>query len=49
MKIIKLKWGLYSIRDVAGAEIAVANSFSEAKKLINKLLTNRTSKINNKK
>ena len=48
MKTIKMKWGLYSIRDLAGAEIAVANSWSEAKKLIKKLLTNRTSKINNK-
>ena len=48
MKIIKMKWGLYSIRDLAGAEIAVASSWSEAKKLIKKLLTNRTSKINNK-
>lgn len=48
MRIVKLKWGLYSIRDVAGAEIAVANSFREAKRLIKKLLTNRTNKINNK-
>ena len=48
MKIIKMKWGLYSIRDLAGAEIAVANSWSEAKKLIKKLLTKRTSNINNK-
>ena len=48
MRIVKMKWGLYSIRDVAGAEIAVANSFSEAKKLIKKLLTNHTNKIKNK-
>ena len=34
MKIIKLKWGLYSIRDIAGKEIAVANSYREAKKLL---------------
>ena len=37
MKIIKLKWGLYSIRDVAGAEIAVANSFSEAYKILKRI------------
>ena len=34
MKIIKLKWGLYSIRDGMGKEIAVANSYREAKKLL---------------
>ena len=45
MRIIKLKWGLYSIRDVAGAEIAVASSFREAKRLIKKLLTNHTNII----
>ena len=48
MKIIKMKWGLYSIIDKAGKEIAVANSFREAKRLIKKLLTNRTNKINDK-
>lgn len=34
MKIIKLKWGVYSIRDWNDREIAVANSYREAKKLI---------------
>ena len=48
MEIRKVKWGFYSIIDKAGKEIAVANSFREAKRLIKKLLTNRTSKINNK-
>ena len=42
MRIIKMKWGLYSIIDRNGREIAVANSWNEAKRLINKLLTNRT-------
>ena len=45
MKIVKLKWGLYSIRDGIGREIAVAGSFSEANRMIKKLLTNRTNKI----
>lgn len=36
MKIIKLKWGLYAVRDVTGREIAVANSYREAKKLLRK-------------
>lgn len=45
MTIRKMKWGLYAIIDKTGREIAVANSWSEAKRLINKLLTNRTSKI----
>ena len=45
MTIRKLKWGFFSIIDKDGREIAVANSFSEAKKLIKKLLTNRTNKI----
>lgn len=49
MEIRKMKWGFYSIIDQNGKEIAVASNWSEAKKLINKLLTNRTSKINNKK
>ena len=48
MTIRKMKWGLYSILDRNGREIAVANSWSEAKRLINKLLTNRTNIINNK-
>lgn len=34
MKIIKLKWGLYSIIDYEGREIAVANSYREAKKFV---------------
>ena len=37
MKIIKMKWGLYSILDKAGREIAVANSWSKANKIIKKL------------
>ena len=45
MEIKKMKWGFYSIIDKAGKEIAVANSFREAKRLIKKLLTNRTNKI----
>lgn len=45
MTIRKMKWGFYSIIDKAGKEIAVANSWSEAKRLIKKLLTNRTNKI----
>ena len=45
MEIRKVKWSFYSIIDKAGKEIAVANSFREAKRLIKKLLTNRTSKI----
>lgn len=48
MTIRKMKWGLYSILDRNGREIAVANSWSEAKRLIKKLLTNRTNIINNK-
>ena len=48
MTIRKLKWGFFSIIDKDGREIAVANSFREAKRLINKLLTNRTNIINNK-
>ena len=48
MRILKIKWGLYSIIDKAGKEVAVANSWSEAKRLIQKLLTNRTNIINNK-
>ena len=38
MTIRKMKWGLYSIIDKDGREIAVANSWSEAKRLIKKLL-----------
>ena len=38
MTIRKMKWGLYSILDRNGREIAVANSWSEAKRLIKKLI-----------
>ena len=48
MTIRKMKYGFYSIIDKTGKEVAVANSWSEAKRLINKLLANRTNKINNK-
>ena len=48
MTIRKMKYGFFSIIDKDGREIAVANSFREAKRLINKLLTNRTNIINNK-
>lgn len=34
MKIIKLKWGLYGIIDCEGREVAVANSYREAKKFV---------------
>ena len=37
MKIIKLKWGFYSIIDQNGKEIAVASSWSKANKIIRKL------------
>ena len=40
MTIRKMKWGLYSIIDEAGEEIAVAGSWSEAKRLIKKLIKN---------
>ena len=46
MTIRKMKYGFFSIIDKTGREIAVANSFREAKRLIKKLLTNRTN--NNK-
>ena len=45
MRIIKIKWGLYSIIDRTGREIAVAGSWSEARRIIRKLLTNRTNII----
>ena len=48
MTIRKIKWGFYSIIDRNGKEIAVANSWSEANRMIRKLLTNRTNIINNK-
>ena len=38
MRIIKIKWGFYSIIDKAGKEIAVANSFREASRMIRKLI-----------
>ena len=46
MKTRKIKWGFYSIIDRNGREIAVAGSWSEARRIIRKLLTNRTN--NNK-
>ena len=42
MTIRKMKWGLYAIIDKDGKEIAIANSWSEANRMIKKLLTNRT-------
>ena len=48
MTIRKMKYGFFSIIDKNGREIAVANSFREAKRLIKKLLTNRTNIINKK-
>ena len=48
MTIRKMKYGFFSIIDRNGREIAVASSFREAKRLIKKLLTNRTNIINNK-
>lgn len=43
MTIRKMKWGLYAIINEAGEEIAVASSWSEAKKLIKKLLMRQAS------
>ena len=43
-----MKWGLYAIINEAGEEIAIAGSWSEAKRLIKKLLTNRINITNNK-
>ena len=37
MKIRKIKWGLFSILDRNGREIAVAGSWSEACRMIRKL------------
>ena len=48
MTIRKLKWGLYAIINEAGREIAIAGSWSEARRMIRKLLTNRTNIKNNK-
>ena len=42
MTIRKLKYGFFSILDKNGREIAVANSWSEANRMVRKLLTNRT-------
>lgn len=41
MTIRKLKWGLYSIINEAGEEIAVAGSWSEARRIIRKLIKNK--------
>ena len=41
MTIRKLKYGFFSIIDKDGREIAVANSWSEAKRLIKKLIKNK--------
>ena len=41
MTIRKMKWGLYSIVDKAGKEIAVAGSWSEANRIIRKLIKNK--------
>ena len=49
MRIVKMKWGLYAIVNEAGREVGVASSFAEANRMIKKILTNRTNKINNKK
>lgn len=38
MTIRKLKWGFFSIIDKDGKEIAVANSWSKANKIIKKLI-----------
>ena len=40
MKIIKLKWGFYSIIDRKGKEIAVASTPNEAKKLLKRVKYN---------
>ena len=37
MTIRKLKWGFFSIIDKNGREIAVANSFSEAYRILKKM------------
>ena len=41
MTIRKMKWGLYSIIDKAGREIAVDGSWSEARRMIRKLIKNK--------
>ena len=46
-QIVKLHYQFFSVR-LDGKEIAVANSFREANRMIKKLLTNRTNIKNNK-
>ena len=41
MRIIKIKWGFFSIIDKTGREIAVAGSWSEARRIIRKLIKNK--------
>ena len=41
MTIRKLKWGFFSIIDRNGREIAVAGSWSEARRIIRKLIKNK--------
>ena len=41
MTIRKMKWGLYAIINETGEEIAIAGSWSEAKRLIKKLMKNK--------
>ena len=36
-----MKWGLYAIIDKDGREIAVANSWSKANRMIKKLIKNK--------
>ena len=45
MKIRKIKWKFYSILDEDGKEIAVAGSWSEARRMIRKL----TKKVGDRK
>ena len=45
MTIRKLKWGFFSIIDKDGKEIAVAGSWSEARRMIRKL----TKKVGDRK
>ena len=41
MTIRKMKYGFFAILDKAGREIAVASSFSEANRIIRKLIKNK--------
>ena len=41
MTIRKIKWGFFSIIDRNGKEIAVAGSWSEARRIIRKLIKNK--------